>query len=125
MLRWAGAIMVVLGAGHLVILTALSWDAIARWVEQGLWAAVPLAESAGSDAVAFWAGAGSFAAPMIVLGCLMWHLAGRGVAVPAWVGWGLLAWWTLGGVLLVPSPFFVGVVPSVLIVLAARRQALR
>ncbi|MGW5049526.1 DUF6463 family protein [Actinokineospora sp. NPDC004072] len=122
LLRWAGAIMVVLGAGHLVILAVVEWSRFAGWIGRGGWGAVPFTGADAADAVAFWAGVGSFAAPAIILGCLIWHLAGRGVAVPGWVGWALMAWWAVGGLLLVPSPFFVGVIPSALIVLAGGRR---
>ncbi|WP_043636709.1 DUF6463 family protein [Nonomuraea candida] len=126
LLRWASGIMLVLGIGHLSLLTFISRDDLARWVEQGLWAAVPLSPGAGGNPenqVAFWAGPGSFSVPLILLGCLVWHLAGRGVAVPAGIGWGLAAWCLLGGVLLVPSPYFAGTVAGALIVAAARRPS--
>ncbi|WP_406232854.1 hypothetical protein [Nocardia sp. NBC_01009] len=41
--------------------------------------------------------------------------------MPAGIGWGLAAWCVLGGVLLVPSAFFAGVVPGALIIVAARK----
>ncbi|WP_236240335.1 DUF6463 family protein [Streptomyces sp. CC228A] len=129
LLRWAGGIMVGLGVGHLSLLAVMAWDDIGVWVEKGLWAAVPLgpadgpAEPALQNAVTFWAGPGSFSVPLVLLGCLVWHLAGRGAAVPAWVGWGLAAWCVLGGILLVPSPFVLGAVAGALVVLAARRRA--
>lgn len=108
--------MVVLGAGHLSLLTFFTWDDMTRWG----WAAVPLRfagdQAALQNAVAFWAGVGSFGVPLILLGCLIWHLAGREVAVPAWIGWGVAAWCLVGGVLLVPSPFFAGCVAGALIV---------
>ncbi|MFG3700587.1 hypothetical protein ACGF5C_22105 [Micromonospora sp. NPDC047620] len=112
LLRWASGIMLVLGTGHLLLLTVFSREDIAGWVGRGVWAAVPLGlTDSGADqtvaslqnAVTFWAGPGSFAVPLILLGCLTWHLAGRGVAVPAGIGWGLAAWCSVGGVLLVPS----------------------
>jgi hypothetical protein len=129
-LRWASGIMLTLGTGHLILAALASWQEITGWVDRGIWAAVPLTladEDAGRaadslpDKVTFWAGPGSFAVPLILLGLLTWHLAGRGVTVPAGIGWGLAAWCSLCGVLLVPSPFFVGVIPGVLIVLAARK----
>ncbi|MEU6988245.1 DUF6463 family protein [Streptomyces sp. NPDC046324] len=131
LLRWAGGIMIALGAGHLTILTFTAWEDVAGWVEQGVWAAVPL--SPGSvdtvpgleNKLAFWGGPGSFAAPMALLGYLIRHLAGRGVTVPAGIGWGVAIWCALGGVLLVPSPFLAGVVPGLLIVLAARKKEAR
>ncbi|MGW9346444.1 DUF6463 family protein [Nocardiopsis flavescens] len=132
MLRWASVVMLVLGVGHLALLTLFSGADMAAWVGRGLWAAVPL-ELGGAEPsaaylrneVAFWAGPGSFAVPLALLGALVWNLAGRGVAVPAWVGWTLAAWCLAGGVLLVPSPYFAGVAAGLLIVLAARRDRAR
>ncbi|GII04086.1 DUF6463 family protein [Planobispora takensis] len=130
LLRWASGIMFVLGAGHLSLLTLIARQDVAGWVDRGMWAAVPLVLSRG-DAVptveslrnqaVFWGGPASFSVPLVLLGCLVWHLAGRGVAVPAAIGWGLAVWCLLGGVLLVPSPFFAGTVSGVLIILAARK----
>ncbi|BDT91243.1 DUF6463 family protein [Nocardia sputorum] len=130
LLRWAAAIMLVLGTGHLALVTLFSWDDVTGWFDRGIWAAVPLTPGDTTQTtqslqneLTFWAGPGSFAVPLILLGALIWHLAGRGVAVPAGVGWGLTAWCVLGGVLLVPSPYFVGAVAGVLVVVAARRTA--
>ncbi|GAA3072918.1 DUF6463 family protein [Streptosporangium carneum] len=131
LLRWASGIMVVLGTGHLSLSAIVAWEVVTGWAGRGMWAAVPLVLGGGGaaqavesfqDRVTFWAGPGSFAVPLILLGGLTWHLAGRGVAVPAGVGWGLVAWCALGGVLLVPSPFFAGVVSGALVILAARKE---
>ncbi|MFI7680273.1 DUF6463 family protein [Actinophytocola sp. NPDC049390] len=124
-LRWASAIMIAIGVGHLVVLTLTAGEHVGTWVDRGLWSAVPfLDRDAGvtADAVTFWAGPGGFAVPLILLGALLWHLAGRGVPVPAGIGWVVAVWALLDGVLLGPSPFFVLVVPGVLIVLAARKR---
>ncbi|GAA3165290.1 DUF6463 family protein [Nonomuraea roseoviolacea] len=130
LLRWASGIMVALGVGHLVILTVTGWEHVGGWADRGLWAAVPLDLSGSAvktaaslqNAVTFWAGLGSFAVPLALLGALIWRLAGRGVPVPAWLGWGLAVWCVFGGVLLVPSPYFAGTVAGLLVVLAARKQ---
>ncbi|MFF4413672.1 DUF6463 family protein [Streptosporangium sp. NPDC001559] len=131
MLRWASGIMIALGAGHLSVVVLTGWARISDWVRQGLWAAVPFLGTGGDtgelvetlrDKTVFWAGPGSFAVPLVLLGCLTWHLAGRGVTVPAGVGWGVAVWCVVGGVILVPSPFFLGAVAGALIVLAARRD---
>ncbi|GAB1510261.1 DUF6463 family protein [Actinophytocola sp. KF-1] len=127
-LRWAAGIMVTLGAGHLTLLTVLAWQDVAGWWDRGLWAAVPLIDPARTVAslrneVAFWAGPGSFAVPLVLLGCLIRHLAGRGVAVPAGIGWAVAAWSVAGGVLLVPSPYFAGVVAGALVIAAARNNS--
>jgi hypothetical protein len=123
--------MIVLGTGHLCLLALTAWSGVAGWVDRGMWAAVPLALAGESgrtvdalqNKVTFWAGPASFAVPLILLGCLIWHLAGRAVAVPAALGWAQAAWCLLGGVLLVPSPFFAGTVAGMLIVVAARKDA--
>lgn len=121
--------MLFLGVGHLSLATISGMADIRGWLDRGLWAAVPLgigeADSEQTveslrNAVTFWAGAGSFAVPLILLGFLTWHLAGRGIALPAGVGWGLAVWCALGGVVLVPSPFVAGAVAGALVVLAAR-----
>lgn len=127
LLRWASGIMIALGLGHLSLLALTAWEYITGWWDRGAWAAVPLLDNgiqtvaSLQNKVTFWAGPGGFAVPLLLLGCLTWHLAGREVAVPAWIGWGVTAWCVLGGVLLVPSPFFAGAVAGVLIILAARR----
>jgi uncharacterized protein DUF6463 len=126
--RWASGIMIGLGAGHLTLSVLLSRKELAGWVEHGLWAAVPLRpgdpslEALRTQSV-FWAGAGSFAVPLALLGGLAWHLAGRGVTVPAGFGWAVAAWCAVGGVLLVPSPYFLGVVAGALLIAAARPAA--
>jgi hypothetical protein len=129
LLRWAGVIMLVLGTGHLLLATFFSREYMTDWIGAGGWAAVPLALTDGvadpsvellRNEVTFWAGPGSFSVPLILLGCLTWHLAGRGIAVPAAIGWGLAAWCLLSGILLVPSPYFAGTVAGALIILAAR-----
>ncbi|WP_283135883.1 DUF6463 family protein [Rhizohabitans arisaemae] len=128
LLRWAGGIMLALGIGHLALLALSTWEDMTGWVERGMWAAVPLLDGGAVPTVGslqnkavFWAGPGGFAVPLILLGCLTWHLAGRGVAVPAGVGWGIAVWCLLGGVLLVPSPFFAGIVAGALVIVAARK----
>ncbi|MFF8846296.1 DUF6463 family protein [Streptomyces sp. NPDC015127] len=131
LLRWASGIMFVLGTGHLLLLALVAWQDLTGWVDRGIWAAVPLELTDGGAAetveslrneVTFWAGTGSFAVPLILLGCLTWHLAGRGVAVPSWIGWSLVLWCAVGGVLLVPSPFFAGTVAGALVIRAARKE---
>ncbi|MDF5754569.1 DUF6463 family protein [Spongiactinospora sp. TRM90649] len=125
-LRWASGIMLFLGAGHLSVQTLLSWGVVSGWVDRGIWAAVPImgasTTAALRDAAGFWGGPGSFAVPLILLGCATWRLAARAVPLPAGVGWGLVAWSLISGVILVPSPFAAGSVAGALIIVAARRS---
>ncbi|KAA1429218.1 DUF6463 family protein [Nocardioides antri] len=126
LLSWASGLLVLLGVGHVVVSVLVDHARVADWLGDGLWATVPLVPEQTVDeqatVAAFWGGVGSFAVPLVLLGLLVRHLAARGVPVPAWVGWGVAGWCVLGGVMLVPSPFFVGVVPGLLIVLAARDE---
>jgi hypothetical protein len=124
LLRWASAILGVLGTGHLVLTALMSSTRLTHWLRQGVWATVPLTGAESPlDMIAFWSGLGSFAVPLILLACLVWRLAGRGEAVPAGIGWALLVWCTLAGVILVASPYFAGSIAGALIVLAARARA--
>jgi hypothetical protein len=129
MQRIAAAIMIVLGAGHFISLIVLgggAGDAMLRWVDEGLWAAVPVTmeppttTAALENEVTFWAGLGSFSVPLTVLGGLLWAQARRGISPPPWVGWTLIAWFGVNTVLLVPSPSVLGVAAGVLLVLGAR-----
>jgi len=125
MLRIASGILVLLGTGHLVLASVITSDTLTSWVRNGMWAAVPLLGSLASpaaapNALAFWAGLGSFAVPLATLGLLIWHLATRGILVPAFVGWIVAVWCLAGAVILVPSPFILGAAAGVLVVLAAR-----
>lgn len=126
LVRTASAIWMTLGVGHLTLAVLIDRTRVADWLDEGLWAAVPLGAAetveAQANATAFWGGVGSFAVPLAVLSGLLWRLAGREVPVPAWVGWTMAGWCALGGVLLVPSPYFVGMIPGLLIVLASRHR---
>lgn len=126
MLRWAAGIMLVLGIGHLCLGLFLVRDSVAGWWDRGVWAAVPLIVPEPTvdtlrNSDAFWGSVGSFAVPLALLGGLIWYLAGRGVTVPAFVGWGIAMWCLVGTVLLVPSPYFAGIIAGVLAILAARK----
>lgn len=130
LLRTASIIMYVLSIGHTLLAALISWSGVSDWAETGFWAAVPLdlTEAAANQSTAslanevlFWTTVGGFPAPLLLVGYLIWHLSGRGIAVPAGVGWGVAAWCVVGGILLVPSPFFVGAIAGVLIILASRK----
>ncbi len=132
MQRIAAAIMMVLGAGHFMTLVVFGEGASAamlQWVDEGLWAAVPvtlepaLTTAALENEVTFWAGLGSFSVPLTVLGGLLWALSSRSSSAPQWVGWTMIAWFAVNTVLLVPSPSVLGVIAGVLLVLSARGVA--
>lgn len=123
-LHWASGIMLALGIVHLGAGMIIDRALVAGWLRDGLWATVPLTPDPTIESLetttAFWAGWGSFSVPLILLAGLIWHLAQQGIAVPSWVGWGIVVWTVIGGLLLVPSPFFLGAIPGALVVVAAR-----
>ncbi len=90
--KLAAAILVLLGAGHLVIVLIMEGTRMLDWIAGGLWAAVPLRSQATvealQNALTFWGGIGSFAIPSILLGGSLWASARTGVPVPAWIAWG-------------------------------------
>jgi len=125
LLQTASGILVFLGTGHLVLASFITSETLTNWVDNGVWAAVPLVggfaePSAARNALAFWAGLGSFAVPLAALGLLVWHLASRSIAIPAFVGWIIAIWCLAGALILVPSPFILGAAAGFLVVLAAR-----
>ena len=129
LVRIAGGMCMFLGVGHVVTVAIVTREAIGSWFTKGLWSAVPLgvtgapAEAlSGSSTVAFWAGPASFAVPLFMLGLLFWRLAGQEVRVPAVIGWVLTIWCLVCGVILSPSPIYLGIVAGVLVVVASRRR---
>lgn len=70
------------------------------------------------SALAFWALPGSFAVPLILFGLVAIRLGRQGQILPAYVGWVLGAWVVLGAVILEPSGFPLGLIPTALFVAA-------
>jgi len=125
----AASTFMALGGGHLLLAFALEADVVRGWLGDGLWATVPLLARRTveglENGLAFWAGLGSFAVPLLVAGGLLWWLADRDLIAPTWVGWVLCGWFTLGTVLLVPSPMPVGLAAAIALILASRSRDVR
>jgi hypothetical protein len=125
--RIGAALLIMLGVGHLILITIFQGSKMLDWVAHGLWAAVPLRVGTQpsvevlQNAVVFWASVGSFAIPSILLGVFQWTLAGRGVTTGAWLGWAVIIWFALLSLLLVPSPGILGVVAGISFLIATRR----
>jgi hypothetical protein len=126
LVRAASLIILTIGVGHLAITTVVSVPQLRAWLASGLWAAVPFlqagaptVESLRSE-VAYWSGLGGFAVPVILIALMLWWVDGQGLRVPAWVGWAIAGWSVIGTVLLVPSPWALGVVAGILLVIAAQ-----
>ena len=127
LIKIAGVFFMVLGVGHLIVVTVVRRDVMGAWVADGIFSVVPLGATGApaemlQSAVAFWAGPASFAVPLFLLGYLFWHLAGIGVRIPRVVGWVLVGWLIVSSVILSPSPFYLGIAAAVLVVIAGREK---
>ncbi|GAB3160862.1 DUF6463 family protein [Myceligenerans halotolerans] len=119
--RWAGRILMILGAVHLILLGALNLEYAGEWFTGALWGLPPDEFLHPSGAAgAFWISIGSFAVPMLLLGALVSDLARRGIVAPASIGWGLAAWCAVAAVVLEPTPMLLGLIPAVLLIREAR-----
>ncbi|MGI5346752.1 DUF6463 family protein [Streptomyces sp. CA-250714] len=119
--RWAGRILMFLGAVHLIVLGAQNVQYIDEWFNGTLWG-LPRDEfihPRGANG-AFWSSIGSFAVPMMLLGALVSDLARRRIALPASIGWGLAVWCAVSAAILEPTPMLLGLIPAVLLIREAR-----
>lgn len=124
MILWAGRILVLMGAVHLIVLGVQNGEYVDEWFSGALWGLpreefVHPAEANG----AFWIVVASFAVPLLLLGLLITRLARQGVAVPQSIGWCLGAWCLVGAAILEPTPLLLGLAPAILLIRAARRTA--
>lgn len=118
---WAGRLLVAIGVLHIAFFTVATVD---RWPD---WATGELrgenAQTHYESLADFWALPGGFAVVLIVLGLLITRLARAGRAVPAYVSWALTAWVLLNVLILTPSGFLLGIIPSVMLFTASWRNA--
>ena len=126
MLKWAGWTMIGMSVLHLIV---LGMDAIAllpAWLSGHLWTlehwqpVMTQSPDMAANGAVFHATLGSFALPMLVFGALVLWMDRRGIVPPAGVGWGIGAWALLAGLVMEPSGYPLGLIPAVLLVLAAR-----
>lgn len=118
---WAGWSMVGIAALHVVFWSVVTGPDWAAWVAGDLWGADPVSAVEYRLHHGYWALIGSFAVPLLLLGLITVHLTGLGVSLPRYVGWTMLAWVLLASVLLEPNGFPLGLVPSILLVVAGRK----
>jgi len=118
----AGWLLIVEGAGHLLLAVSLGghrfWRAIAS---AGWWnavAMVPESAAARDRALGFWSTAGSFAGLSVLLGALI-VTPGALIAPPWWLGAGLIAYGLFTASLAPRGGFWGFLVPGTLLVAAA------
>ncbi|MEV0616825.1 DUF6463 family protein [Nonomuraea sp. NPDC050404] len=120
---WAGGILLVLGAAHVVLSGVLSAAHIPGWWQGGLWNVRIAALMSPEPAMgAFWLVWGSFGVPLALIGALVVGFGRRGQAPPVYLGVGVLVWALVGAALFEPSPFVVGAIPGVLMLAATRKS---
>lgn len=129
MVRWAAIGFLVLGVVHFLVLGADLPAELPRWLSLNFWTFehwAPTREQnvdlALSGAV-FWATLGSLAVPLMVLGGLLLWLDRRGLPIPPFVGWVLVAWFALLTAIIPPSGFPVCLAVSLVLAIGLQRRA--
>ena len=128
MLKWAGYTMIGMSVLHMLVLGMDALPLLPSWLSGHLWTLEhwqPVAtQSPGmaANGAVFHSTLGSFALPMLVFGFLVLWMDRRGLVPPAFVGWGIGAWALLAGLVVEPSGYPLGLIPAVLLILAARRK---
>jgi hypothetical protein len=124
MIKWSGRIFVFLGTAHMVLSLAMAApDRAAAWFGAELWRPEGGFTEMNPTMGAYWFTFGSFGVPLLSLGVAVLWMHRRGVVPPEFLGWILLAWTLVNMVILLPSPWIVGVAASVLYLVGVRRAA--
>ncbi|MEU6860329.1 DUF6463 family protein [Glycomyces sp. NPDC046736] len=124
MIKWSGRILVFLGTGHTLLALALTLaDHAGTWFTGVLWGPDEGVITMSQGMAAYWLTIGSFGPPLVVLGLAVLWTQRRGIVPPAFIGWALLAWTVCCTVILLPSPWILGVIASVLYLVGVRRAA--
>jgi hypothetical protein len=103
--------IIALGVLHMLVLGVDALGHIPGWAAGKLWTWEHWEPVSGQrqdlviSGFAFWSTIGSFAIPLILLGLLVLWMIRRGVAVPRFVGFGLLGWGCIGTLIMLPSGF--------------------
>lgn len=122
MISWAGRLIVLVGAGHLVVALALyARPHFEAWFGGALWGEDLAAMSEAGAAL--WLTIDSFAVPLILVGLTVLWLDRRGLTPPSFIGWTVGAWAVLEGVIFGPSPSWLLPVAAALLIVGARRSA--
>lgn len=121
----AGWLAICGSVAHLVLTPTMRTGQWSEIFSGGLWNTVTLEPSGGQLAVAeaFWLTPGSFAAPLLLLGCYVVWSSRQGNRVPGWLGWGMGVWGIAAVIMLPASPGWLFPVIGALIVLGDRRPA--
>jgi len=117
----AARIMVILGALHLILTTAINLDDVPHWVSGELWMPKGSLRELAPHLGEFWLTIGSFGLPLILLGAVTAWAGKLGHTPPAFVGWTFGAWAVLAGLILEPCGYPLALIPAAMLIIAARR----
>jgi hypothetical protein len=124
MIRWAGRLIVLVGAGHFLIALALyARPHFGAWFSGALWGE-DLAAMSDAGA-ALWLTIDSFSVPLILVGLTVLWLDRRGLTPPSFIGWTVGAWAVLEAVIFGPSPSWLLPIAAGLLLAGARRAKRR
>ena len=91
MIRWAGRLIVLVGAGHLLVALVLyARPHVGAWFRGELWGEDLAAMSPAGAAL--WLTVDSFAVPLILVGLTVLWLDRQGIAPPAFLAWTVGIW---------------------------------
>ena len=121
--RWAGWSMVGIAALHVVFWSAVTWADWGAWGAGDLWGAEPATAVEYRLHHGYWALVGSFAVPLLLLGLVTVSVTRLGFPLPRYVGWIVLAWVLLASALMEPNGFPLGLIPSILLIVAGRKAS--
>jgi Family of unknown function (DUF6463) len=120
MIRWAGRLLVLVGAGHLLAALALyARPHLGAWFSGALWGEDLAAMSDAGTAL--WLTIDSFSVPLILVGLTILWLDRRGLTPPSFIGWTVGVWAVIEAVIFGPSPSWLLPVAAVLLLVGARR----
>ncbi|QLY30864.1 hypothetical protein H0264_00105 [Nocardia huaxiensis] len=123
MVKWAGRILVFLGAAHTALGLALTAPHHAgAWFGFELWTVSDSIAEMDSSTGAFWMSVGSFGVPLALVGALVLWMDNRGIVPPPFIAWTVGLWIAVAAAIAEPAPWLVAWV-AVGLLLAADRQA--
>lgn len=124
MIRWAGRLIVLVGAGHLLIALALyARPHFGAWFSGALWGE-DLAAMSDAGA-ALWLTIDSFSVPLVLVGLTVLWLDRQGLTPPPFLAWTLGVWAVIEAVIFGPSPSWLLPVAAGLLLAGARRAKRR
>ncbi|GAS88802.1 DUF6463 family protein [Mycolicibacterium brisbanense] len=102
---WGGRLAVAGGGFHVAAAAVKRRAVWSQVLDEGVANTVTLDPPPDRVAVAeaFWFSPGSFGVPLGLIGQLVLHMTRRGHPVPAWLGWVIVAWAGLLGVMVPKS----------------------